>query len=768
MILKILRSAAVFFAGCVVFPRLVGAEHPSSAPQPPFHFRQIVLSDSPTRVFLIRLNPHGPPIAVDNLPLLATRDFAAYIAPFIGREITEASLNELVNGITAYVHGKGQPLVNVSLPPQNVSDGHVHIVVVIGRYNLGRLIISNSESKAAHYVPGPNDGQIVVQDDPALATQAFAKAMAPHFGQPITDENVNAIAGDIDAYAVARGQIVADIGVPRQDVSTGALRLSVTLGDFPLRRVVIAETPAEAEATVIPSGAGTVVAPHFPLFESRDFRRLLARYVGKPISRDGVVRLRADISAYVKNHDRIALAVPPPQVDLQGGVLRMSVLIARYGDIQFRGNRWFSSKLLAGSLGFKAGQEIQVSELEAAVNRTNQNPFRHVDVLINGLNAPPTSGDVPIAVTEQETLPLRASVSYDDTGNDLIGNNHYTAAVTVGNLWGWDHQLSYQYTTTDDPKDYSSQVFNYRAPLPWHDYIVAAGAYSAYNVGYGADNVLQLKGDEAVLDGRYVHPIFGDTWSLELSVGFDYKQISTDLEFAGFPYLNTVNSIAQYTSGATYVQHDASGSWIAGFTVNASPGGFNARNTSARFQGNVAPDPTTGQPIGGPEAEARYVYETANVQRVFLLPSDFQLWIRGQGQLASARLLSSERMAIGGEATVRGYNERIMSGDEGWDFSTELRSPAWGWHVPFTPRRYARLENRVLAFFDDGRVDYRHPRPDDSPLSRLTSAGVGLRSSWAANFSLLFDYGWQLKSTGTGAFAQPNRSRAHIQATLSY
>jgi hemolysin activation/secretion protein len=166
------------------------------------------------------------------------------------------------------------------------------------------------------------------------------------------------------------------------------------------------------------------------------------------------------------------------------------------------------------------------------------------------------------------------------------------------------------------------------------------------------------------------------------------------------------------------------------------------------------------------EAQARYMYGNAFVQRLEYLPDDFQFLIRSQAQLSSARLVGTERLSIGGAATVRGYNERIMSGDEGWTLTTEVRSPAWKQEIPFTGTRYVPVESRLLAFYDDGRVDYRHPNPTDVPLYRLSSAGLGVRINWAANFSVSADYGWQLNSTNP--FPQPNRGRFHLQGAISY
>jgi hypothetical protein len=51
-----------------------------------------------------------------------------------------------------------------------------------------------------------------------------------------------------------------------------------------------------------------------------------------------------------------------------------------------------------------------------------------------------------------------------------MGQNHYTASLQFGNLWGLDHQGSYQFTTTDQSRLYQAHSGDYRVPLPWHHY----------------------------------------------------------------------------------------------------------------------------------------------------------------------------------------------------------------------------------------------------------------------------------------------------------
>ena len=90
-------------------------------------------------------------------------------------------------------------------------------------------------------------------------------------------------------------------------------------------------------------------------------------------------------------------------------------------------------------------------------------------MLVNTLNVQP--GTAALDVSVQERLPVRVVASYDDYGNAVIGNNQYTGSVQLGNLWGLDHQFTYQYTTTDTHHLYQAEAAEYRMPLPSRHYL---------------------------------------------------------------------------------------------------------------------------------------------------------------------------------------------------------------------------------------------------------------------------------------------------------
>jgi hemolysin activation/secretion protein len=75
------------------------------------------------------------------------------------------------------------------------------------------------------------------------------------------------------------------------------------------------------------------------------------------------------------------------------------------------------------------------------------------------------------------------------------------------------------------------------------------------------------------------------------------------------------------------------------------------------------------------------------------------------------------------------------------------------------------LEARLLVFFDAGHTGVRYRYATDPKRVVLASAGIGGRLTFAPNFSLTADYGWQLTDL---PYPVEERSRGHIKATLAF
>ena len=521
---------------------------------------------------------------------------------------------------------------------------------------------------------------------------------------------------------------------------------------FILNKLLISATEAKAAALPQTSGGNArVFVEDVPVLSESSFPPVLEKYLGQPITQDLLNTIANEIAQYARQHDRLIVKVIPPSQDISAGVLRLAVVVGRYHDFQFKGNRWFSSKLLQDKLGLKAGDEVRISTLEEAVKWANANPFRQIKVLVNDLANQPGKADLIVGV--EERIPLRFTASYDDTGTDILGNRHYTGGVQFGNFWGRDHQGSYQYTTTDHQGVFQSHSVDYRVPLPWRHYVQLSAGYLTVKPVFGAQREFTQNGKNIVANLRYTIPLRGGDSPIEFSAGLDFKQGNNNLAYGGTTLISNTTDIFQLTSSLSLVHRDKRGAWLFGLNVDASPGNINSRNTDAAFSASRY------------NTKATYLTGTFSVQRLLTLEHDWSLFSRAIAKVATANVPGSEQLSIGGSSTVRGFNERIYTGDQGFVFSNDLQTPALRKALPFLAKTRPPLETRFIAFYDAAQVFYKHRDKNDAIFTPLASTGIGVRMTLPVNFTLSADYGWQITHL---SYAAPTHSRGHVKVVLAF
>jgi hemolysin activation/secretion protein len=109
------------------------------------------------------------------------------------------------------------------------------------------------------------------------------------------------------------------------------------------------------------------------------------------------------------------------------------------------------------------------------------------------------------------------------------------------------------------------------------------------------------------------------------------------------------------------------------------------------------------------------------------LPLRFELRGRLSGQVADEPLIPGERFGLGGLRSVRGFEEREVSGDTCEEGHLELWSPTLGPGL------------RLLGFVDAGRARLDRPIPGLPDEEHLSSVGLGLRWQWRRHVHLLVD-----------------------------
>jgi len=490
------------------------------------------------------------------------------------------------------------------------------------------------------------------------------------------------------------------------------------------------------------------------LAKGPDFVAAVRPYIGQPVTMKSLAELTRSIVAFFREHDRPVVNVLVPEQSITSGFVQIVVLISRVEKVDATGARWFSNQDLQAEIRVRRNDEISGRQLTSDLSWINRNPFLQSDVLMAPGNAP---GTTDLLLRTQDRFPLRVYAGFEDSGNQYTGNDRILTGFNYGNLFGIGQQLSYQFTSGTDVNKFTAHSGAYVIPLPWRHQLTFFGSYSNSSASLGS--ALSTGGVNWQVSGRYEIPLPGtDHFTESVTGGFDFKRSNNDLIFGVATVSNVFTDVDQFVLGYQANCRDDYGSASAGATGFWSPGGMSNNDDDADYMATR----------GG--ATADYAYGQFTLNRVTRLPFDFTWTVRGEVQESDANLLPSEQLGLGGYATVRGYDEREVNGDNGFLVSTEVATPPVSLFKLFG-NQTIKDQLQFLGFVDYGGTSLHQVTPADvNSHNNLLGVGPGVRYVINPYLSIRFDYGFQLIDTGvvnTG-FDARNHSRAHLGVLVSY
>ncbi|MFK5924516.1 MAG: ShlB/FhaC/HecB family hemolysin secretion/activation protein [Verrucomicrobiota bacterium] len=498
----------------------------------------------------------------------------------------------------------------------------------------------------------------------------------------------------------------------------------------------------------------------------------LQAYLDGPLSVAAIENITRDVVLAYRKADLPVVDVGFPEQDVSSGVLQLVIVVGRVGEIRVTGAEYFDPEDYLKYIRLSPGDLIYQSTLLQDLRFLSRNPFRSLNLLYTPGKE---FGDADMILEVDEQRPLTAYVGYDNTGNEFIGVDRLNFGFEWGNVFGLGHIVSYQYTTSVDFEGLQGHSLYYRAPIAaTRGELRFLGGYVNTDVSIqAAGQTFNSGGESAQLSGVYVQPL-PTWWGIEqdLHVGFDFKTTDNNLEFGGLRVSDTYTQIYQFTVAQMGRKRSRFGLTQFYNRLVVSPGNFSGQNTDEVFN-----DLRLG-------ATASYVYWNGSLTQMISLPKDFQLHLMLEGQASSNNLLPSESLILGGQGSVRGFEQNITRADYGAVANIELYTPAFsplsglglggkdavyegegGKRTLIEPGRKMEEGLRFLAFLDlgwGGSVD-RLPR---EPSSReLAGAGAGLNYFLNSNLVLRAAYGWQVWEEG---FLDAEDGRSHISVTMRW
>ncbi len=159
-----------------------------------------------------------------------------------------------------------------------------------------------------------------------------------------------------------------------------------------------------------------------------------------------------------------------------------------------------------------------------------------------------------------------------------------------------------------------------------------------------------------------------------------------------------------------------------------------------------------------PGAESGWTAWRYNITYDLLFAEAYLFHAGFSGQLTDALLIAGEQFGVGGEGTLRGFEERSITGDSGYQLSLEVWFPPLG-----------NTDLRFLVFTDFAHTEFNDGDLVDGVDYDLSSAGLGMFWSWKEDLSVSLNYGVITEGGGPDtSINEDGDSKLHASAVYRF
>ena len=469
------------------------------------------------------------------------------------------------------------------------------------------------------------------------------------------------------------------------------------------------------------------------VLDEESLERAVYPFLGPDKTVDDVEKARAALEEAYRKKGYPTVLVSIPEQDVKADQVRLDVLEGSVETLHITGSRYHQLGSIRDSVPALAeGQVPNMPEVQKQVGAlAQQSADRSVTPV---LRAGSTPGKMEVELKIKDELPLHGSVEMNSRSSANTSYTRLIGSVRYDNLWQKFHSASLQYQVSPENRD-EVEVWSgtYVLPTGWADtrlalYGIGISSNTQLGVNVGGMSVV---GAGSIYGARLVKPLPGsDNFLQSLTAGIDYKSFGQGVKIAG---QDSAPSSISYTSFMTGYD----GSWRAESRTTS----LNlAAHFSIRGLGNDEQEFSSKRQ----DASPNFLYLSTDLKHQQILPLDFRLLARAGGQASMSELISNEQFSAGGPQSVRGYHQTELLGDQGVNLSLELHTPK------LAPADGEKLQNiRLLTFVDWANLWTHNPIAPTPGLTKLASAGMGMRMQMLKHFIGELDWAYPLYQQGT-------------------
>ena len=466
------------------------------------------------------------------------------------------------------------------------------------------------------------------------------------------------------------------------------------------------QAPAQPRAPLpAVSGDVRVQVTHFEFtgnqaLSSAILSAAVARWAGRSLNFGELIEAVEAVEARYKEAGYfLAQGYLPPQ-KIKHGAIEIAISEGRMGEARLEGESRVAADILFAYLDrLPKGEALTLALLERQVLLINELAGGRASL---DLQAGEKPGSTDVVLAQQAEDLVSGRLEANNHGSPSTGEQRVSVNLNANSPLNFGERLTASVLTTDGGK---LTAYNLRGELPvggdgWR--VSATASRAEYSLG-GAFSSLEASGQADSLRLGVAYPVLRSrAANLKLQLEADQSQLADKFRAAGI-------ETDKQSRGLTAT---ASGDWLDEFM-----GGGSTRADLGLRSGTLSLDPAAAaldSPPAGPGTAGRFHKATLTAQRQQTLNREFSLQLQLTWQLAGKNLDSSEKLSLGGPATLPGYANGEASGDSGTLVKLSLR-----WQ--------ALPELALTSFIDAARLQLAHePLPAASNNhKRLSDAGVG-------------------------------------------
>ena len=464
------------------------------------------------------------------------------------------------------------------------------------------------------------------------------------------------------------------------------------------------------------------------LLDDKTVEKAVYPYAGPDKGLGDVEQARVALEKAFHEAGYATVLVDIPEQDVNEGLVILAVTQGQVERLKVTGSQYHSIRKIKEKVPALAEGEVPHMPTVQAQMQALAGESQDVKVT-PVMRAGKTPGKLEVELQVDDELPLHGSVEMNSRSSANTTYSRLIGAIRYDNLWQMGHSASLQYQVSPQNSD-EVQVWSGTYALPTHfldSRLALYGVGISSNTDIATAGALSVVGSGEIFGSRWILPIDSSNGFFQnATVGWDYKNFGQSVQLTGSDTQETPISYSPFMIGYTWMHTAESRMSSIDLGMHFSIRGLG--NNAQEFENKRA------------GAKPDYLYFTGEVSHQETLPYDFRLLLRGTGQVSDQPLISNEQYFAGGPASVRGYHQTEVLGDDGMAGSLELFSP--------TLLNFESVQDfRLLTFLEGARLWIIQPLPGTPTGYSLASTGAGFRLKALKQFIGEFDWAYAFAST---------------------